>query len=146
MWRADKKLDADGIPTAADDNSSAWGHQTAPEKAGRPLTNLSSESRVEPNRERWRDELSRVGGVSPLIHFDDSSRSRIELSATHPGGLAQFITGAKGDVRIKMRLGEKPNLQRDNDIRNRNLVMTSYCSFGLGVFDSRGWWGSLGNG
>jgi hypothetical protein len=59
--------------------------------------------------------------------------------------LPWFITGAKGDVRIKMRLGEKPNLQRDNDIRNRNLVMTSYCSFGLGVFDSRGWWGSLGN-
>ncbi|SMQ71958.1 AAA family ATPase [Agreia sp. VKM Ac-1783] len=93
MWRADKKLDADGIPTAADDNSSAWGHQTAPEKAGRPLTNLSSESRVEPNRERWRDELSRVGGASPLIHFDDSPRNRIDLSATHPGGLAQFITG-----------------------------------------------------
>ena len=34
-----------------------------------------------------------VGGRSPLLHFDDTPRTRIELGATHPGGLAQFITG-----------------------------------------------------
>ena len=65
-----------------------------PESTARPLINLSSESRVEPNRERWRSELSVIGGASPLVHFDDSSRARIELSATHPSGLAQFITGS----------------------------------------------------
>ncbi|MFD1721419.1 AAA family ATPase [Amnibacterium endophyticum] len=43
--------------------------------------------------ERWRDELRQVGGVSPLIHFEDTARTRIELSTTHPSGLAQFITG-----------------------------------------------------
>ena len=43
--------------------------------------------------ERWRDELLHVGGVSPLIRFEDSVRTRIELSTTHPSGLAQFITG-----------------------------------------------------
>lgn len=59
----------------------------------RPLINLSSESRIEPNRARWRAELDQIGGPSPLTHFDDSQRSRIELSATHPSGLAQFITG-----------------------------------------------------
>ncbi|MFM9877170.1 MAG: DEAD/DEAH box helicase [Rhodoglobus sp.] len=41
----------------------------------------------------WRAELSAVGGRSPLLHFVDSPRTRIELSTTHPGGLAQFITG-----------------------------------------------------
>ena len=46
-----------------------------------------------PSWERWRDELERIGGTSPLIHFDDSVRTRIELSTTHPSGLAQFITG-----------------------------------------------------
>lgn len=43
--------------------------------------------------DRWREELARVGGPSPLIHFEDSVRTRIELSTTHPSGLAQFITG-----------------------------------------------------
>ena len=42
---------------------------------------------------RWRDELRAVGGPSPLIRFEDSVRTRIELSTTHPSGLAQFITG-----------------------------------------------------
>jgi hypothetical protein len=42
---------------------------------------------------RWRAELAAVGGRSSLLHFEDSPRTRIELSTTHPGGLAQFITG-----------------------------------------------------
>ena len=41
----------------------------------------------------WRAELASVGGPSSLLHFVDAPRTRIELSATHPGGLAQFITG-----------------------------------------------------
>lgn len=41
----------------------------------------------------WRAELATLGGASPLLHFVDSPRTRIELSTTHPGGLAQFITG-----------------------------------------------------
>lgn len=48
---------------------------------------------AEPTRDRWRAELSAVGGRSPLLHFVDSPRTHIELGATHPGGLAQFITG-----------------------------------------------------
>ncbi|WP_375389499.1 DEAD/DEAH box helicase, partial [uncultured Amnibacterium sp.] len=43
--------------------------------------------------DRWREELAHVGGESPLIRFEDSVRTRIELSTTHPSGLAQFITG-----------------------------------------------------
>lgn len=47
-----------------------------------------------PVRELWRAELARVGGRSPLLHFVDDATTRIELSTTHPGGLARFITGA----------------------------------------------------
>src|SRR5688572_3016219 len=47
-----------------------------------------------PVRELWRAELARVGGPSPLLHFADDPTTRIELSTTHPGGLARFITGA----------------------------------------------------
>ncbi|WBU37905.1 AAA family ATPase [Homoserinibacter sp. YIM 151385] len=42
----------------------------------------------------WREELAGIGGRSPLIHFLDAPSTRIELSTTHPGGLARFITGA----------------------------------------------------
>lgn len=42
---------------------------------------------------RWREEIAAIGGESPLLHFEDSPRTRIELSTTHPGGLPQFITG-----------------------------------------------------
>jgi len=48
---------------------------------------------AEPIWESWRTELATIGGLSPLLHFVDSPRTRIELSSTHPGGLAQFITG-----------------------------------------------------
>ena len=43
----------------------------------------------------WRRELSEIGGSNPLLHFDDRTPNRIELSTTHPGGLPQFITGNK---------------------------------------------------
>ena len=45
--------------------------------------------------EAWREELARIGGRSPLLHFDDQPANRIELSTTHPGGMPQFITGQK---------------------------------------------------
>jgi len=48
---------------------------------------------AEPTWDAWRTELAEVGGPSPLLHFVDTAQTRIELSATHPGGLAQFITG-----------------------------------------------------
>lgn len=41
----------------------------------------------------WADALRRIGGRSPLTDFIDTTATRIELSTTHPGGLAQFITG-----------------------------------------------------
>ncbi|MBX3104910.1 MAG: AAA family ATPase [Cryobacterium sp.] len=44
-------------------------------------------------RDRWRDELASLGGPSPLLHFVETPESFIELATTHPGGLAQFITG-----------------------------------------------------
>ncbi|GAA2231196.1 AAA family ATPase [Herbiconiux moechotypicola] len=93
MWRADKKRETDEQTSAADSAEAAWGRTGQPAD-GSPLGQVySTESLVEPARERWRDELATLGGESPLLHFDDSPRSRIELSTTHPGGLAQFITG-----------------------------------------------------
>ncbi|TPX04546.1 AAA family ATPase, partial [Schumannella luteola] len=48
---------------------------------------------AEPARDAWREEIAQLGGASPLLHFVDAPTTRIELSTTHPGGLARFITG-----------------------------------------------------
>jgi hypothetical protein len=48
---------------------------------------------ADPVWQRWRAELESLGGRSPLLHFVDGPRTRIELSNTHPGGLPPFITG-----------------------------------------------------
>ncbi|HEU4848866.1 MAG TPA: AAA family ATPase [Terrimesophilobacter sp.] len=48
---------------------------------------------AEPTWDGWRQQLGGIGGESPLLHFVDGPATRIELGATHPGGLAQFITG-----------------------------------------------------
>ncbi|MEA9986360.1 AAA family ATPase [Subtercola sp. RTI3] len=82
--------------------SSVWGRRgdSAPGRSGvehgsgtKTGSIISTDDLVEPARQQWRDELALLGGVSPLIHFDDSPRSRVDLTTTHPSGLAQFITG-----------------------------------------------------
>ena len=62
---------------------------TAPHDLG----DLGSSNIAEPAWDRWRAELADLGGRSPLLHFEDSPQTRLELGTTHPGGLAQFITG-----------------------------------------------------
>ncbi len=58
-----------------------------------PSTPHVSADVADPVRAQWRVELAAVGGRSPLLHFVDDPSTRIELSTTHPGGLARFITG-----------------------------------------------------
>ena len=50
-------------------------------------------SRRDGEWEAWAGALRRIGGRSPLTDFIDTTATRVELSTTHPGGLAQFITG-----------------------------------------------------
>ncbi|MBC7401809.1 MAG: ATP-binding protein [Microbacteriaceae bacterium] len=66
---------------------------TAPHALTLGDPNYSLSNVAEPTWQSWRSELGTIGGVSPLLHFVDGPRTRIELGATHPGGLAQFITG-----------------------------------------------------
>ncbi len=70
---------------------------TAPHTLNLGATGFSPANVAEPTWEAWRAELGSighgVGGESTLLHFVDTPRTRIELSSTHPGGLAQFITG-----------------------------------------------------
>jgi hypothetical protein len=85
---------------------------------------------AEPIWSSWRAELALIGGPSPLLHFDDSRRTRIELSATHPGGLAQFITGKTTLL---------SNLIRDDvALRTARLAADAIAEKGLELATARG--------
>ncbi|MCU1545925.1 MAG: family ATPase [Homoserinimonas sp.] len=66
---------------------------TAPHALSLGDPRYSATNIAEPTWKGWREQLLAVGGASPLLHFIDIPHARIELSTTHPGGLAQFITG-----------------------------------------------------
>jgi hypothetical protein len=85
---------------------------------------------AEPIWETWREELATVGGESPLLHFVDSPRARIELSSTHPGGLAQFITGKTTLL---------SNLIRDEvALRTARIAASAIAAKGLELSTARG--------
>lgn len=90
MWHADRRdndlEDLEFEPPRAEDM--VTGPSPVP-----TLGNRFGNDVTEPVRALWRGELAGIGGRSPLLHFEDGPTTRIELSTTHPGGLARFITG-----------------------------------------------------
>lgn len=99
MWRADKH--SDDLPFDTDLVEPEGGEEVAPAPiqatAPHTITFVDQAMKIgnvaDPAWVEWRAELARLGGRNSLLHVDDSPRSRVELSTTHPGGLAQFITG-----------------------------------------------------
>ena len=92
MWRADR-TDDDFHEGSDNERLRAQTQVTAPHAITVGAVNGDAPNPSEPVWDEWRDELANVGGRSSLLHFIDTPRTRIELSTTHPGGLAQFITG-----------------------------------------------------
>lgn len=93
MWRADRTDDYTVEPDDDDPGAELPVAVPAQMTAPHDLSVVAPTNVAEPAWAAWRDELALLGGASPLLHFIDSPRTRIELSTTHPGGLAQFITG-----------------------------------------------------
>ncbi|WP_370544316.1 AAA family ATPase [Frondihabitans sp. VKM Ac-2883] len=96
MWRLDSTDgDGDGIDSGLPplSDSTPGSSQTQPHTLSLGDPSLAVGNVADPVWEGWRARLDAVGGESTLLHFRDAPRTRIELSTTHPGGLAQFITG-----------------------------------------------------
>jgi hypothetical protein len=85
---------------------------------------------TEPVRAVWRAELAGIGGRSPLLHFDDGPTTRIELSTTHPGGLARFITGT---TTLLSQL-----IRDDMALRGARLAADRIAAKGLELATTRG--------
>ncbi|MET4782441.1 hypothetical protein ABIB56_002448 [Glaciihabitans sp. UYNi722] len=93
MWRANRTQDDDFFEEPEDRHARAEKQVTAPHALSLGDPSYTPSNVAEPTWASWRAELAAVGGRSSLLHFVDAPRTRIELGATHPGGLAQFITG-----------------------------------------------------
>jgi hypothetical protein len=50
-----------------------------------------------------------------------------------------ILCDKNNSYRIRMAQGDKPDLLKDNEPSTRNMVMTSYCSFRVEVYEARGW-------
>ena len=79
-------LDAPAIAHAVA-NPAAIDHLSVGQKT------FTSSNFAEPKRDSWRQEIASLGGPSPLLRFVDSPRTRIDLTAAHPGGLPRFLSG-----------------------------------------------------
>jgi hypothetical protein len=137
VWRADKNQDelfVDDERVLADrkaaDRRGADRRGSAPHSLTLGDPSFEAGNVAEPIWAEWRAELGSVGGPSPLLHFVDTPRTRIELSATHPGGLAQFITGKTTLL---------SNLIRDEvALRAARLAAGAIAAKGLELVTSRG--------
>lgn len=139
MWRANKPsedftVDPDEQRSGSDDPAAGHVHPqlqvTAPHAISLGGPNLFAGNVAEPVWAEWRAELASVGGRNPLLHFDDSPRTHIELSTTHPGGLAQFITGKTTLL---------SNLIRDDlALRAAKIAASAIASRGLELQSARG--------
>ncbi|WP_293696157.1 AAA family ATPase [uncultured Agrococcus sp.] len=108
----DTVAEADEVQESAEGQETSEGAQGDTESAAEPIEShaesaQSAESSAEPAEEAadalprrvrtgwntWRHEIATIGGRSSLLRFVDTTATRIELSTTHPGGLAQFIIG-----------------------------------------------------
>jgi hypothetical protein len=131
VWRLDRKPEDDDFASDYPDAPSPGSPgATSPDSVSLGDPSVVAGNIAEPTWQRWRDELAAVGGHSPLLHFGDSPRSRIELSATHPGGLPQFITGKTTLL---------SNLIRDElALRNARLAANEITQKGIELRSMRG--------
>ncbi len=129
MWRASRSND-ELLEEPADDAALPQRQVTAPHALSLGDPGFTAANVAEPTWQGWRDELASVGGVSPLLHFVDEPNTRIELSATHPGGLAQFITGKTTLLSSLIR--------DDLALRNAKLAASEIAAKSLELATARG--------
>ncbi|HWM34271.1 MAG TPA: AAA family ATPase [Pseudolysinimonas sp.] len=124
MWHADRRA------RELDDLEFEAPHADVPAEAPAASSNRFGSDVTEPVRALWRSELAGIGGRSPLLHFEDGPTTRIELSTTHPGGLARFITGT---TTLLSQL-----IRDDMALRSARLAADRIAAKGLDLATTRG--------
>lgn len=92
MWRVDSVDDDQG-------GSDLWNQSLPPTEQLASQLSVGDPDVVPVNQaasawDEWRAEIASIGGANPLIQLGDEPHTRIDLSHSHPGGLARFIAGS----------------------------------------------------
>jgi len=91
VWRADN-YDAPGATGEALDT--AWWSRDLAHQLSVGDNSATPVNEAAQAWDGWWNEIADLGGVSPLIHFQDRSDNRIDISRGHPGGVARFLAGS----------------------------------------------------
>ena len=129
MWRANRN-DNDFLEEPEDGYASTRLQVTSSHDLNIGEPGIAPFNVADPVWTAWREELAGVGGGSALLHFTDAPRTRIELSTTHPGGLAQFITGKSTLLSSLIR--------DDLALRSANIAAGLIAAKGLELSTARG--------
>ena len=97
-----------------------------------------------PLAEEILNSTGRSDVANPAVYNTEKGKLRVHESPFLTSATAWFIICDKNRVRVKMRYGDKATLSRDSDFRNKNMLMSTYCSFNVASYNSLGWYGSDG--
>lgn len=138
MWRIDTYDDPTG-------SEGLWGQPVPPTGSFASEVSVGDPELVPVNQaaaawEAWREELAQVGGRNPLIDFEDSPQTRIDITHAHPGGLARFIAGSptllanliRDDVQRRSALTAASRLV-DHDFHLVNARGIESVAMGIGM-------------
>lgn len=97
--------------------------------------------------ERWKTQVQEIGGTDPLKHFVTDANLQIDLTKSHPGGLAQFLGSGKANltnlVRDPLALAKAISVARAIEDKTNYLeanygLATCYIAAGLVSLENGG--------
>ena len=92
MWRADSVDDDQGPSDLWGDALPSRGEFASQVSVGDP--DAYPVNQAASAWDDWRSQIATIGGPNPLIHLSDDPTTRVDLSHSHPGGLARLIAGS----------------------------------------------------
>lgn len=118
---------------------------------GRYVTGISMERIITSPEQEWvaKEILGseyRVDNANMQKNLLKSEIGDVHTSPFITAQLPFFVTCSKTTYSIRMRTGEAPDFEKENIPSTRSQLYTTYCSFRLDTMDSRGIWGSSGDG
>lgn len=143
----DVQADPVSVPASVAESLSEVANEASAADVADSAVHIPDLSDSEQKQLEWMRQLREVGGKNPLLHFEDSARTRIDLSRTHPGGLAQFITGQRillsslirDDLALRhARLAAGRVTDKGTEMRNMRGLETVHLGVGIANWSFQG--------
>ncbi|MDA7799309.1 hypothetical protein N8943_01650, partial [Aquiluna sp.] len=81
--------------------------------------------------ELWDRQRQSIGGTNPLINFEPSSFGQVDLTRSHPGGLAQLASARSSSISNLVRDGVAQSRALTTSRRILNKALRIERNFGI---------------